>query len=129
MKESWLLRAGALALALLTGRLAAADVPAVPAPVRASELGLEIVRLSPRVVVAYGGPWDNGIVAIATRKGIVVVDAPFSRRVGAAFREAIQTELKRSDFAFLVDTHEHVCHVGERGLRRRSHRRSRVAAA
>ncbi|MBK6407755.1 MAG: hypothetical protein IPF66_23725 [Holophagales bacterium] len=101
MKEPWFRCAGALALALLTGRLAAAEVPAVAsAPVRANELGLEVVRLSPRVVVAYGGPWDNGIVAIATRKGIVVVDAPFSKRIGGAFREAIQAELKRSDVAF-----------------------------
>ena len=30
----------------------------------------------------------------------------------AAFREAIRAELKRSDFAFLVNTHEHVCHIG-----------------
>ena len=113
MKEPWFRCAGALALALLAGRLAAAEVPAVSsAPVRANELGLEVVRLSPRVVVAYGGPWDNGIVAIATRKGIVVVDAPFSKRIAGAFREAIQAELKRSDVAFLVDTHEHVCHVG-----------------
>lgn len=113
MHESSLLRTGAVALTLVAGRLAAADGPAATsAPVRASELGLEIVRLSPRVVVAYGGPWDNGIVAIASRKGIVMVGAPFSRRVAGAFREAIQAELKRGDFAFLVDTHEHVCHVG-----------------
>ena len=113
MKETPVLRAGALALTLLAGHLVALAGPAVtPAPVRASDLGLEVVRLSPRVAVVYGDPWDNGIVAIATRKGIVVVDAPFSKRVAGAFREAIQAELKRSDFAYLVDTHEHVCHVG-----------------
>ena len=111
MKETSLLRTGALALALAVG--AAGEVrAAAPAPVKASDLGLEVVRLSPRVAVVYGGPWDNGIVAIATRKGIVVVDAPFSKRVAAAFREAIRTELKRDDLAYLVDTHEHVCHVG-----------------
>ncbi len=113
MKRTTFVGAGALALTLLAGRVAALEGPAVvQAPVRASELGLEVDRLSPRIVVVRGGPWDNGIVAIATRKGIVVVDAPFSRRVAGAFREAIQAELKRSDFAFLVDTHEHLCHVG-----------------
>lgn len=108
------LRTGALALALLAPTLAAGET-LPPAPVRAADLALEVVRLSPRVVVAYGGPWDNGIVALATRRGIVVVDAPFSSRVAGAFREAIRAELKRDDFAFLVDTHEHLCHVGGNG--------------
>lgn len=77
-----------------------------------NEFGLDVVRLSPRVAVVYGGPWDNAIVALATRKGIVVVDAPFTRTIAGAFRGAIQAEFKRDDFAFLVNTHEHECHIG-----------------
>lgn len=82
---------------------------------RRNELGLEVVRLSPRVAVVYGGPWDNGIVAVAGQKGLVVVDAPFSKTLGGAFREAIRAELGRADVAYLVNTHEHVCHVGGNG--------------
>jgi glyoxylase-like metal-dependent hydrolase (beta-lactamase superfamily II) len=103
---------GPLALSL---GLSAAALHAETAPggtPRPNEYGLDVVRLSPRVAVVYGGPWDNGIVAVATQKGIVVVDAPFSKSLGVAFREAIKAELGRSDFAYLVNTHEHVCHVG-----------------
>jgi glyoxylase-like metal-dependent hydrolase (beta-lactamase superfamily II) len=73
---------------------------------------ITVQRLSPRVAVFYGDPWDNAIVAIATQKGIVVVDAPFSKTIAQGFREAIQAEFKRNDLAYLINTHEHVCHVG-----------------
>ena len=72
---------------------------------------IEVVRLSPRVAVFYGDPWDNGIVAVATQKGMVVVDAPFSKTIAQCFRDAIQGEFKRKDFAYLINTHEHHCHV------------------
>jgi glyoxylase-like metal-dependent hydrolase (beta-lactamase superfamily II) len=77
-----------------------------------AEFAITPLRLSPRAAVFYGDPWDNGIVAIATPKGIVVVDAPFSQTVSQGFREAIQAEFKRNDFAYLINTHEHLCHVG-----------------
>lgn len=111
-------RRTAIALTLLVTGVAApghaqeATSPQAAAAAWKNELGLEVVRLSPRVAVVYGGPWDNGIVAVATKKGIVVVDAPFSETIGAAFREAIRAELRRNDFAWLVNTHEHICHVG-----------------
>jgi glyoxylase-like metal-dependent hydrolase (beta-lactamase superfamily II) len=73
---------------------------------------ITVQRLSPRVAVFYGDPWDNAIVAVATQKGIVVVDAPFSKTISQGFRDAIHAEFKRSDFAYLINTHEHVCHVG-----------------
>lgn len=118
MMRSTSRRTAAIALTLLAtgfpapGHAQDATGPQAAAAAWTNELGLEVVRLSPRVAVVYGDPWDNGIVAVATKKGIVVVDAPFSRTIGAAFREAIRAELKRNDFAWLVNTHEHVCHVG-----------------
>ena len=51
-------------------------------------------------------------MAIATQKGIVVVDAPFSKTIAKGFRDAIQSEFKRNDFLYLVNTHDHVCHIG-----------------
>ncbi len=118
MKHAWSRRTAAIALTLLatgfaaSGRAQDATGPKAVTAAGKNELGLEVVRLSPRVMVVYGDPWDNGIVGIATKKGIVVVDAPFSKTIGAAFREAIRAELKRNDFAWLVNTHEHVCHIG-----------------
>jgi glyoxylase-like metal-dependent hydrolase (beta-lactamase superfamily II) len=78
---------------------------------RGAEFDIKVDRLSPRVAVFSGGPWANAIVAVATPKGIVVVDAPFSRTIAGGFRAAIQTEFKRTDFACLINTHEHTCHV------------------
>jgi glyoxylase-like metal-dependent hydrolase (beta-lactamase superfamily II) len=119
-----------LAMALLAASLRAQDGKIVaPAPlgpqaapgpetpidgnaVWSTEFGLDVLRLSPRVAVVYGDPWDNAIVAVATRKGIVVVDAPFTKTIAGAFREGIQAEFKRSDFGFLINTHEHECHIG-----------------
>jgi glyoxylase-like metal-dependent hydrolase (beta-lactamase superfamily II) len=73
---------------------------------------IDIVRLSPRVAVFYGDPWTNGVVAIASKKGIVVVDAPLSKTIARGFRDAIRQEFKRDDFACLINTHEDMCHVG-----------------
>lgn len=94
--------------ALLVFVLAAGAMSAQTSP----PFDITVKRLSPRVAVFYGDPWDNAIVAIATQKGIVVVDAPFSKTIAAGFRSAIQAEFKRNDFAYLVNTHDHVCHVG-----------------
>jgi len=73
---------------------------------------ITVKRLTPRVAVFYGDPWDNAIVAIATQKGIVVIDAPFSKTIAKGFRDAVEAEFKRGDFAYLVNTHDHVCHIG-----------------
>jgi glyoxylase-like metal-dependent hydrolase (beta-lactamase superfamily II) len=95
-------------IALLATDLAAQENQRAASP----PFDITVQRLSPRVAVFYGDPWDNAIVAVATQKGIVVVDAPFSKTISKGFRDAIQAEFKRSDFAYLINTHEHVCHVG-----------------
>ena len=82
---------------------------------RGAEFDIKVDRLSPRAAVFSGDPWGNAIVAVATPKGIVVVDAPFSRTIAGGFRDAIQTEFKRTDFACLINTHEHTCHVSGNG--------------
>jgi hypothetical protein len=82
---------------------------------RAADFDIKVDRLSPRAAVFSGDPWGNAIVAVATSKGIIVVDAPFSRTIAGGFRQAIQTEFKRTDFACLINTHEHTCHVSGNG--------------
>jgi glyoxylase-like metal-dependent hydrolase (beta-lactamase superfamily II) len=92
---------------------AAAESPA--SPVHRSEGGrfdIDVLRLSPRAAVFYGGPWSNAIVAIASQKGIVVVDAPFCKMFSQGFRDAVRKEFKRDDFACLINTHEDICHIG-----------------
>jgi glyoxylase-like metal-dependent hydrolase (beta-lactamase superfamily II) len=89
-------------------------LPATPALTRspaASDLGITVRRLSPRVAVVGAGPWSNSYVAIATRKGIVVIDSGFSKSIARAVREAIQAEFQRADFAYLILSHEHSDHT------------------
>lgn len=93
------------ALFIAGGALAVAGAP--PAP----DLGIKVRRLSPRAAVFNVGPWDNSYLALATQKGIVVVDSGFSKTVAREVRAAIQAEFKRSDFAFLINSHEHSDHT------------------
>jgi hypothetical protein len=88
----------------------AATIPLASA--RGNEFDIAVVQLSPRVAVFYGDPWTNGIVAISAQKGIVAVDAPFSKTISQGFRDAIRKEFKRDDFACLINTHEDLCHIG-----------------
>src|SRR5512142_2888663 len=77
----------------------------------ASDLGITVRRLSPPLAVVNAGPWNNSYVAIATQKGIVVIDSGFSTRIAQAVRQAIQAEFKRSDFSYLINSHEHSDHI------------------
>jgi len=77
----------------------------------APDLGIKVRRLSPRAAVFNVGPWDNSYLALATQKGIVVIDSGFSKTVAQAVRAAIQAEFKRSDFAYLINSHEHSDHT------------------
>jgi glyoxylase-like metal-dependent hydrolase (beta-lactamase superfamily II) len=97
---------------LLTNTLLAQSTKDTSTAIPTVQFDITVKRLSPRVAVFYGDPWDNAIVAFATLKGIVVVDAPFSKTIAQGFRNAIRAEFKRNDFAYLINTHDHVCHVG-----------------
>ena len=52
------------------------------------------------------------VVAFATEKGIVVVDTFGVPEVDAQLREVIARKLGRSDFTYLINTHEHRDHTG-----------------
>ncbi|MFC2144077.1 MBL fold metallo-hydrolase [Acidobacteriota bacterium] len=52
------------------------------------------------------------VVAFATEEGIVVVDTFGVPKVDAQLREVIARELGRSDFSYLINTHEHRDHTG-----------------
>jgi glyoxylase-like metal-dependent hydrolase (beta-lactamase superfamily II) len=89
--------------------LSATSAPA--GPEATSDLGITVRRLSTRVALVKTGPWNNSYVAIATQKGIVVIDSAFSKTVAEAVRQAIQAEFKRGDFAYLINSHEHSDHT------------------
>jgi glyoxylase-like metal-dependent hydrolase (beta-lactamase superfamily II) len=94
-----------VALLIIAGASAQAGSQAGP------DLGITVHRISPRAAVFNVGPWNNSYLALATQKGIVVIDSGFSKTVAQAVRSAIQAEFKRSDFAFLINSHEHSDHI------------------
>ena len=93
------------AVFILTAVSAQAESEAAP------DLGITVRRISTRVAVVETGPWNNSDVAIATQKGIVVIDSAFSKTVAQAVRQAIQAEFQRRDFAYLINSHEHTDHI------------------
>jgi glyoxylase-like metal-dependent hydrolase (beta-lactamase superfamily II) len=73
---------------------------------------IKVKEISDKVKIFSGGVWNENIVAIASQKGLVIIDAPFSRSVTLKFQNAIEKEFGRDDFIYLINTHSCFCHVG-----------------
>lgn len=71
---------------------------------------IEIKALSNRVIIVKLGA--NAITAVSTQKGIVVVDAGMSNSLIEKFRQIIEKEFNRDDFACLINSHSHPDHTG-----------------
>ncbi len=73
---------------------------------------LKIERLSKRVLsVGMGAVWYDAVTAIATEKGIVVIDAGFAPTDTKKYRKIIEKEFARNDFLYLINTHGHFDHT------------------
>jgi len=71
-----------------------------------------INRLSPRVLILTEiSPMENMIVALASRKGLVVVDTTGSPQTAGLARQVISREFGRKDFVWVIDTHYHWDHT------------------
>jgi glyoxylase-like metal-dependent hydrolase (beta-lactamase superfamily II) len=69
-------------------------------------------RLSPRVLVLTEiSPMENMVVALASRKGLVVVDTTGSPLTAGLARKVIAREFGRSDFTWIINTHFHWDHT------------------
>ena len=77
------------------------------------ELPLHKKRLSERVLIVWIGDHMQLIatVALATEKGIVVIEASLIRAFDARIRKAIQKEFGRNDIKYLINTHSHHDHT------------------
>ena len=76
------------------------------------ETPFRIQRLSDRVLLlTENSPMENIIVAMASKKGLVVVDVSGSPYTAAVIRRVIEREFGRDDFAYVIDTHHHWDHA------------------
>jgi glyoxylase-like metal-dependent hydrolase (beta-lactamase superfamily II) len=77
------------------------------------ELPLHKKRFSDRVLIVWIGDYMQQIatVALATEKGIVVIEASLIRAHDARIREAIESEFGRKDIKYLINTHFHHDHT------------------
>ena len=78
-----------------------------------AELPLHQKRFSDRVLIVWMGDQMQTIatVALATEKGIVVIETSLIRSHDARIRQAIEKEFGRSDFKYIINTHYHHDHV------------------
>jgi glyoxylase-like metal-dependent hydrolase (beta-lactamase superfamily II) len=80
--------------------------------VKKGDVIIKIRKLSDRVLVLTEvSPFTNNIVAISSKKGLVVVDTSGSITTAAAVREIIEKTFKRKDFAYVINTHHHWDHA------------------
>ena len=77
-------------------------------------LPLHIEKLDDGVIRLWLGDHISSTTtfAFATEQGIVVVDTFGIPEVDAQLRDAIAREFGRSDFTYLINTHEHGDHTG-----------------
>lgn len=77
-----------------------------------NEIPIRVQRLSDRVIVlTEDSPMENNIIAIASSKGLVVVDVSGSPFTAAKMRKVIEKEFGRNDFAYVINTHHHWDHA------------------
>ncbi|MEE8604552.1 MAG: MBL fold metallo-hydrolase [Candidatus Aminicenantaceae bacterium] len=77
------------------------------------ELPLHQKRLSEKVLIVWTCDHMQSIatVALATEKGIVVIETSLIRSHDARIRQAIEKEFGRKDFKYLINTHFHHDHT------------------
>ena len=71
---------------------------------------IKVDKLSDRAIVVKMG--YDAVTAIASQKGIVVVDAGISNSLTSEYRKIIEKVFDRNDFAYLINTHSHWDHTG-----------------
>lgn len=81
-------------------------------------LPLHIQKITANVIRLWVGNYigSTAVSAIATQKGIVVIDSTDIPKVDQAFRKIIEKEFGRNDFKYLINTHGHRDHTTGNGV-------------
>ncbi len=80
-------------------------------PQAEDEIPIEVVRLSDRVIVLKEDVMNNNVTAIASKKGLIVVDNSGYPSTARKIRGIVEKEFNRKDFAFVINTHFHWDHA------------------
>lgn len=92
-------------LLLVVGNSAAETVAGLPLHTRKFDGGAVRVWIGDHIS-------STATTAIPTEEGIVVIDTTGDIEIDRQLRRIIARELKRDDFAYLINTHEHLDHTG-----------------
>jgi len=79
---------------------------------------MKIVRLSETMIIAQAGPDESAgrVFALNSDRGIVVIDTSSSPQTMQEAKDLIEAEFKRRDYAFVINSHDHVEHIGGNAL-------------
>ena len=75
-----------------------------------SDIVITMQRLSDRTLVLSETLMGNNVVAVASEKGIVVIDDSGLPSTADKMRRIIEMEFGRNDFAYVINTHSHWDH-------------------
>ncbi|HEX9975549.1 MAG TPA: MBL fold metallo-hydrolase [bacterium] len=76
------------------------------------EFAPQVERYSERVlIVKTGTAYFDQVIAIATNKGIIMIDTGISPSLTKKYREIIEREFGRNDFRYVINTHFHFDHT------------------
>ena len=70
---------------------------------------INITRLNDKTLMI--GLAADAVTAIATQKGIVIIDAGISGKLTSHYRVIIEKELNRNDFVYVINSHGHHDHT------------------
>lgn len=79
-------------------------------PQKPAEMSIEVRKLSKNAIVLSLGYLQT--IALATSKGIVVIDTNRGKSAGEEIRKRIAEEFGREDFTYVINTHYHFDHTG-----------------
>ncbi len=74
-------------------------------------LPVHVKKISPRVILLSETFMENNVVAIASKKGLIVVDTTGLPSTMKKMRHLIEEKFGRKDFAYVINTHYHWDHT------------------
>jgi glyoxylase-like metal-dependent hydrolase (beta-lactamase superfamily II) len=75
------------------------------------DIPVQVKKISQRVIVLSETFMENNVIAIASKKGLVVVDTTGIPSTMKKMRHLIEKEFGRKDFAYVINTHYHWDHT------------------